>query len=467
MLTDLDRKIIEEFGEVVVDKRFSRLEPTGRLPRYLQEYLVSRFCSGDPNEKDIAELIEFINVRYPEPRDKDKVLHQIMTKGEYNLIDEFKVVTDLAKTTHWVRIPSLGVKASISESILDQFDNLLRSGMWGLAKLKYVTDASPKNDPTNLLMSEFTPFQVSHVNLPSFANKRRKFTISEWIDLLIRTVGLNPDVYNVDAKIMLLSRLIPLVESNCNLLELGPKATGKSYLYRNISFHTRMISGGIVSPATLFYNIALDSVGEICIRDCIAFDEIKSIQFLGASKILGKMKDYMADGFFERGPKKTSSGCSLVFLGNIEVSDELPVEDFSKVLPQFMCDAAFIDRLDGLVPGWRLPKIKQSKLNLANGPGLVTHYIAEILHELRNKHFYNKIEEHAKLTGDLTIRDERSIKKLASGMLKILSPDGDPTEEELKLSLRTGLDYRQRIADWLHKLSPGEFRKIELGYELL
>jgi len=463
----LDEKMFEQFGEVVVDKRFSRLEPAGRLPRYLSEYLVTKFCGENPNETDITHLVEFINIRCPQPRDRDKVLHEMMTKGDYNLIDEFKAVTDLRKNTHWVRIPSLGVKASILESVLNRYDSLLTSGMWGLGTLKYMPPSSDKHNSTNVLLSEFTPFEVSYVDLSGFTQRRRKFALDEWVDLLIRTIGLNPNAYDEDQKILLLSRLVPLVENNCNLMELGPKATGKTYFFRNISFHTRVISGGMVSPATLFYNIARDTLGEICMRNVIAFDEIRNIQFFGANRLFGKMKDYMTDGFFERGPKKASSTCSLVFLGNIEIDGELPVGDFSKALPQFMRDPSFIDRLDGLIPGWKLPKIKQSNVHLANGTGLAIHYFAQILHELRKKHFRNQLEKRVNLEGTMTIRDERGVKKIASGMLKILAPDGKFTNEELRLALDTGIAYRQCIREWLHRLAPGEFASTPLEYHML
>lgn len=470
MRSDFDTKLKEEFGEVVVDKRFSRLETAGRLPRYLSEYLVSKYCRESPDEEDIADLIEFINLHFPQPRDRDKILHILMTKGSYNLIDEYKAVTDLRNNTHWLKIPSLEIKTSIRESIIKRFQGLLTSGMWGLAKLVYTPSSSNKNHYTNISVSEFNPLEVSlsgYDSLPGFTQRRRKFELDEWIDLLITTIGLNPNAYNEEQKILLLSRLVPLVENNCSLAELGPKATGKTYFFRNISFHARVISGGRVSPATLFYNIAKHTLGEICLRDVIAFDEIKSIEFYAANNFVGKLKDYMTDGFFERGPKKASSSCSLVFLGNIDTNGKPSVGAFHQALPRFMQDAAFIDRLDGLLPGWQLPKIKQSDLHLADGLGLAVHYFCQILHELRKKHFYNHIEKYADLDGNMTIRDERGVKKIASGMLKILAPDGHFTDEELRLALETGAKFRQRIAEWLHRLSPNEFAPLHLDHQVL
>jgi len=462
----LDEKIIEQFGEVVIDKRFSRLEIAGRIPRYLFEYIMTARCGTTPDENDIAHLVEYIDLMYPQPEDRDRVLHELMTKGEYLLFDELKVITDIRRSTYWVKIPSLGMKASILESIINKYKGLLTSGMWGLARLKYRAASPNETSSANILVSEFIPFELVDIPLSGFAERRRNFTLDEWLDLLTRTIGLNPDAYGEEQKILLISRLIPLVENNCNMLELGPKATGKTYLYRNISFYSRVISGEMVSPATLFYNIARDIPGEICMRDCIVFDEIKNIQFLGFNKIIGKLKDYMTDGFFERGPKKASSNCSLVFLANIELNHNPQTGDFNKALPEFMHDTAFIDRLDGLLPGWKLPKLKQSKLYLADGLGLVIHYFCEILHKLRKKHFHGYIEKRVNLKGNLSIRDERGIKKIASGLLKILAPDGNFTHEELELAVQTGINFRQKIAEWLHRLSPNEFDDPHFEYEI-
>ena len=267
-----------------------------------------------------------MNVHFPELRDKDKILHDIMTLGSYTFMDEFKVDTDIKGGRHRLIIPCLNVRdAKILSTILDENADLLRSGMWGIATLKYVPEeeeafgsvalsTSPTNqrkrrnvnaDSTPMLMTKFTPFEVSNVALSEFALKRKDFTREEWIEVLVRSIGLNPGAYTEYQKLLLLSRLVPLVESNCNVLELGPKATGKTYLFRNISYSTRLISGGRISPAILFYNIATKSVGEIGIRDCVALDEIGKLVFSNSEEMVGKLKDYMVDGFFEREPEES------------------------------------------------------------------------------------------------------------------------------------------------------------------
>ena len=312
-LAELDSKAKSAFGSYVVRKELVQSHEIRRLPRFISEYLVAKFYpAGEPTQDDIRKLQDFVTIHFPELRDKDKILHDIMTQGSYTLMDEFKVETDIKGATHRLFIPCLNIRdAKVLPTILDENTDLLRSGMWGVATLKYLPDGdqTKESDTSPVLMTKFTPFEVVNVKLSEFASKRRLFTRNEWIDLLVRSIGLNPDSYNHHQKLLLLLRLVPLVEPNCNVLELGPKATGKTYLYRNISYSTRLIAGGRVSPATLFYNIATKTVGEIGVRDCVVLDEIGKLTFSNSDEMIGKLKDYMVDGFFERGPKKAHASC--------------------------------------------------------------------------------------------------------------------------------------------------------------
>jgi len=341
--------------------------------------------------------------------------------------------------------------------------------MWGVADLEYVPESVPTDNSGNplaspILISDFNPFQASKIDLEDITKKRAQFSTEEWIDVLINTIGLNPTVYSSHTKLILLSRLIPVVEPNVNLMELGPRATGKTYMYRHISYYTRIISGGRVSPAVLFYNIATKTLGEIGIRDCVIFDEISKISFSDPGEMMGKLKDYMESGFFERGPKKGVATCSLVFMGNVDVRGQTPIEDFTYYLPDFMKDTAFIDRIHGFTPGWELPKVKQAEVHLSKNYGFVTDYFSEIMHELAKKNFHPYVSENVELSGDLTIRDEKGIKRLAAGMLKLLCPHRKFSEEDLGVSLDIAIQYRQSMVDWLHHLAPGEFKKKRLGY---
>ena len=428
----------------------------------------------NPTKEELAKLSAFVRTHYPEPKDKDKILHDLMTSGQYNLIDEYKVEVNIKEGLHKTIIPCINVRdARIMDSILEKHPNLLRSGLWGMGILKYMPEPATEAETdikSPIIITKFEPFQASNINFSDFCAKRKEFSLAEWIDVLINTIGLNPEVYTQRTKLILLSRLITLVEGNTNLMELGPKATGKTYLYRNISFYTRIISGGRVSPAVLFYNIAARTFGELAAKDCVVFDEISRISFSNPDEMMGKMKDYMVDGHFERGLKKAHSTCSLNFTGNVEVEGEVPIEEFANVLPEFLRkDSAFVDRIHGFIPGWELPKIMQSEIHLSKNYGFVNDYFCEILHELRKQDFQIHITKDVELSSDekVTIRDEKAIKKTAAGLLKVLCPNDEFGDDELKLCMDIAIEYRQRVADWLHKLSPGEFKRKHFRYKII
>jgi ATP-dependent Lon protease len=473
-----DQKVKRVFDSYVVRKELVHAHEMARLPRFISEYLIAKFyLEGEPTQEEIRKLQDFVMIHFPELRDKDKILHDIMTQGSYTLMDEFKVETDIKAARHRLIVPCLNIRdAKILPTILDENTDLLRSGMWGVATLRYVPEESlmVSSDSTPVLMSKFTPFEVINVHLSEFAAKRRQFTRSEWINLLVKSVGVNPEAYDDHQKLLLLLRLVPLVESNCNVLELGPKATGKTYLYRNISYSTRLISGGKVSPATLFYNIATKTVGEIGVRDCIVLDEIGKLVFANSEEMIGKLKDYMVDGFFERGPKKAQARASLVFMGNMELTNSPSnTAQIVAALPVFMRDSALLDRIHCFIPGWELPKIMQSSDHLASGYGIVVDYLSEIFHQLSVQGTYSDIisdRVRIESSGDegVTIRDEKAIQKVASGMLKLLCPDRNCEDDDLSLAMKVALDARQRVSSILSFVSPQEFsRERKISFTIL
>ncbi|MGA2874149.1 MAG: BREX system Lon protease-like protein BrxL [Nitrososphaerales archaeon] len=469
-LAELDSKAKSALGSYVVRKELVQSHEISRLPRFISEYLVAKFYpSGEPSEDDIRKLQDFVMIHFPELRDKDKILHDIMTQGSYTLLDEFKVETDIKRATHRLFIPCLNIRdAKVLPTILDENTDLLRSGMWGVATLKYLPDGE-LSSTSPVLMTKFTPFEVVNVKLSEFASKRQLFTRDEWIDLIVRSIGLNPDSYNHHQKLLLLLRLVPLVESNCNVLELGPKATGKTYLYRNISYSTRLIAGGRVSPATLFYNIATKTVGEIGARDCVVLDEIGKLTFSNSEEMIGKLKDYMVDGFFERGPKKAHASASMVFMGNVEFgssgdSSAPSARDIVSALPHFMRDSALLDRIHCFIPGWELPKIMQSSEHLASGYGIVADYLSEVFHQMSMQGSYSdifsdRVEFESSTEEGVTIREEKAIKKVASGMLKLLCPDKRCEDEEVSMAMKVAVEGRQRVNALLSLISPAEFDK--------
>jgi ATP-dependent Lon protease len=275
---------------------------------------------------------------------------------------------------------------------------------------------------------------------------------------------------------LLLCRLVPLVEPNCNVLEVGPKATGKTYLYRNISYSTRLISGGRVSPATLFYNIATKAVGEIGVRDCVVLDEIGKLTFSNSEEMIGKLKDYMVDGFFERGPKKAHARASLVFMGNVELSRIPEPQDVVSSLPLFMKDSALLDRIHCFIPGWELPKIMQSSQHLATGYGIMADYLSEIFHQISLQNYSHLVSsERVKLSAldndgnvsGVTIRDEKAVRKVAAGLLKLLHPDGQcPDTADIELCTEVASKGRERVVTLLHCISPAEFEPKKVTFSI-
>ena len=463
MQEQLDDKLKRVFAKEAVNKRFSRCQQLDRLPKFISEYAVKELVGENEDSCSSSTLANFVRQYYPEPRDKDRVLYEITTKNEYTLFDEFKVRVDPKDATTKVEIPSLGIRdAMVMPNVLTENMDLLATGMWGTAKLVYQKNALEEESlQTPIMITEFNPLQYGKINMDDYKTRSEQFTIEEWIDVLMQTLGMNPAAYTQRTKLLYISRLVPLVENNVNMMELGPRATGKSFLYKNISWYVRLYSGGQVSPAVLFYHGTFKTLGDLGVRDLVVFDEVSRIDFKNPDEVMGKFKDYMESGEFERGLlKRSRSNCSLMFQGNIEISENLPAEDFSTVMPDCMNDSAFVDRIHGMIPGWEMPKIKQSELHLCNGYGLITDYFCEIMHELRKENFSHYPSKRISLSaegGEVNIRDQKAIQRVCSGLLKLLSPHDSNNTEALEIAAKIAVEYRQRIHDWLCVLSPGEF----------
>jgi len=472
---ELNAKLRYYFPGYVVNKGLSNRQDIKRVPKFVAEHLLTKISEeADPivfNEK-LMKVIELVNTLYPEPKDRDRILDKVVIKRlSHKIIDEIKVEVDEKHEIRKAIVPSLNLRnVMVSDHVVEENQQLLSTGIWGLATLRYsdpITDMKGNPITLPIIIESFKPFHVANIDLKEFIEKREYFTLEEWIDVLINTIGLNPEVYTQKQKLILISRFVPLVENNVNMMEFGPRATGKTYFYRNISFYTRIISGGRVTPAQLFYNIARRTIGEIGLKDCIVFDEIAKVKFPHPDEMMGKLKDYMVDGHFERGPKKATSLCSLVFMGNIEVMGYVPAEDINYALPEFMRnDTAFIDRVHGVIPGWEIPKIKKSEIHLSKNYGFSVDYYSEILHELRKLDFGPLIRSMVELE-NVTIRDEIGIYRVASGLAKILFPNKEFERKELKMIIEFAIEMRQKLADLLHRMAPGEFEKKKISYRIV
>lgn len=467
----LSQKVRRIFADLTVNKSYSHKHETNKLPRFISEYLISKYSdeNGKLTEAGLEKIINFISEYYPEHKDKEYLKHQAMQLGSVKVLDEFSVVTDVKHQTHNVVIPVMGLRdVRIRSSILLEHENLLRGGMWGIAKIVWDLEREPKipNHPRNLLVDEFVPFQVSRCDLNNFIDKRESFTTKEWLDLLINTIGLNPKMYDRRTKLMLASRLVPLVEPNVNLTELGPKGTGKTFLLRNVSYYSRIISGGNVSPAVLFYHLVTKTPGLIALKDIIVFDEISKIRFSNPDEVMGKLKDYMESGNYERGPQQVHADASIVLVGNLPVRRGKPRDELIfEVLPEPMKDTAFLDRMHGLIPGWELSRIQRSEVHLSQDFGLVGDYFSEILHRLRSLDFQTFVSRKIEFSEEVELRDEKAIIRVSSGLLKLIYPNLSITDHDLREIVDIAVEFRQRIVDQLHIMDP-EFKKKRIQYSL-
>jgi len=462
---ELFNKVKRYFGDYAVDKRLAYELELAKLPRYVAEFLVSEFMNRGSNWED--ELRKFIRSHYYEPEEKEVVKHKLVVDGLVKLIDELRVVVDIETGTHVGIIQALDILAEVPIDIVNRNRATLVTGMWGLITLRRMSETKEVfGESVGAVLLDFQPFQSPDTDPRILEEARQHFTLEEWLDVLINTIGLDPDVYTPRQKIILLSRLVPFIESNVNMAEFGPRQTGKTYLYRNLSNYVRIISGGNVSPAVLFYNLRTRVPGELAVKNLVVFDEISKLRFPNPDEMMGKLKDYMESGMFERGDMKAVSDASLVFMGNVAVErgseGYVPVEDLTYVLPEPMRDSAFIDRLHGLLPGWELPKISQSKYHLSKGYGIASDYFAEALQSMRKESLGSVVAQQVEFSDNFKIRDEKSVKKITSGLLKLLFPNGTFDKKDLETVANIALEYRQRVRDWLHKVSPGESPKEKL-----
>ncbi len=457
---ETERKLLIFFDpNCLVEKGFHLNLSAYRIPRYIEEYIILKNCVDLPYQECSRKVVEVLREFRPEPEDKDVVLNRIMTQGEQFLLDMFKVVTDITHEVHRLEIPVLGIrKAMVTPGILERHEELLRCGVWGIARLVFDNERTygdQRSEP--ILMKDFFPYEVSSLDLDPFIGVRSNFTDEEWMSVLIQSLGLNPAMYDFEQKILFLMRLIPLVESNVNMMEFGPRATGKTFLYRNISHRVRIISGGKATPSELFYNKQTKTVGLLGLMDAVIFDEVNYLRLEGTEEMLGKLKDYMESGNYERGGKQVASDCSIVFIGN---SDLIPrsASDIDRFLPGFARDPAVMDRVHGMLPGWRLPKISKSQEHLARGKGLSLDLLSYVFHEMRKVDASTLAREFVRFSKEVTIRDERSIIKLVSGALKIIYPnlrvrDRDTVREIVELAI----EMRKFIKDWLSLRLPQEY----------
>lgn len=467
----MNLKLKEVFSGKVVNKAYTINTGVDEFPRYVLEYLIDNYCSEETFHEDMEKVVRRLKETFVYGAEAEKIRHYIRENRSHSVIASLEVRLVETEDKYWGTIAAINESfVNIPENIVRQYPMLLSGGMWGTIDLTYDETEIHNKKIRPFKITGFTPFQVSVIDLDDYIERRREFSTAEWTDVLVNSCGLDPARMTRRQKLLYLCRCIPLVETNVNMVELAPRETGKTYLYRNISYYAHVLSGGKATPAQLFINLNTGRIGEVGVRDAVVFDEIANTDFTDPKAFVSIMQGYMQDAKFSRGKKEILAFASLVFVGNLDVQGNLPHEKYYHLfepLPDFLQVIAFLDRIHGYLPGWEIPKLSPD--SYAKDYGFITDYFCEIMHELRRIELLGSLRsrfelvDHAGRTQGLSGRDQRAVMKTTSGLLKLLYPDGQVTDEELAELLSLSCELRQRVRDQLHLIAPGEYDRITLG----
>lgn len=462
----LQHKAREAFDRLVVEKKRTRLSDLKEFPRYVIEYLINQFCPGVNFEAEIADVRRKLAKNYASPADAPRILHELKQKRSMDLIGRVEVRLETSEDKYWASLAALNERnIHVDEKLINRYPRLM-GGMWGIAELTYDEAQVWKGRVTPLVLTDFTPFQHGRIDIEDFLQKRSLFTRDEWLDLLINTVGLNPDVHTLRQKLIILLRLVPMAERMVHLIELGPRETGKSYGYKNLSYYSYMLSGGRATPAALFVHGGTGKPGLVTQFDTLIFDEIAHTEFKDPAATISIFKDYMEYGNFSLGRFQVKGEASVIFIGNIDILGNLPHEKYEHLLeplPEELVDTSLFERVHGFLPGWEMPKLTDS--SFAEGYGFTLDYFAELLHLLRGSLLPVDPASRYKLY-NAKGRDVEAIHKIVRGLMKLLHPDGRATDEELAEYIAFAVEARQRVKDQLSVIAPGEYPQYSMEYEI-
>jgi ATP-dependent Lon protease len=464
----LSAKLNQYFAGRVVRKDLTKkIKEGANVPVYVLEYLLGMYCATE-DEDSIREGVERVKSilaeNFVRPDEAEKVKSKIRELGKYTIIDKVSVKLNEKKDIYEAEFSNLGIKGvTISPSYVKNYEKLLAGGIWCIIKMDYFFDEEQKGtSPFNI--NTLTPIQMPNLDLEEIIEGRRYFTKDEWIDVLLRSIGMEPTKLSNNVKWHMLERMVPLVENNYNLCELGPRGTGKSHIYKEISPNSILVSGGQTTVANLFYNMSTRKVGLVGIWDCVAFDEVAGISFKDKDGIQ-IMKDYMASGSFARGKEEKAASASMVFIGNINQSVDvlLKTSHLFDPFPEAMAnDTAFFDRMHYYIPGWEIPKFRPEFFT--DEYGFITDYLAEFLREMRKRSFSDALDRYFKLGNNLNQRDVIAVRKTVSGLVKLIYPNGEFSKDDIEEILRYALVGRRRVKEQLKKIGGMEFYDVHFSY---
>lgn len=454
------------FAGRVVRKDLTKLLKEGaNVPVYVLEYLLGMYCAVDDEEtiqEGLKTVKQILSDNYVRPDEAEKIKSKIKEIGSFKIIDKVTVKLNEKRDVYEAILSNLGVKGlSVGSDIVKQYEKLLVGGIWCILNLNYYYEEGSKDSP--FLISELKPIQMPNLDMESIFEGRKEFTETQWIDMILRSTGLEPTVFEERVKWHFLTRLIPLVENNYNLCELGPRGTGKSHIYKEISPNSILVSGGQTTVANLFYNMSSRKVGLVGVWDTVAFDEVAGIRFKDKDGVQ-IMKDFMASGSFSRGRDVINANAAMVFVGNINQSVDTLVKTshLFAPFPEEMIDSAFFDRMHTYLPGWEIPKMRPEFLT--NQYGLIVDFLAEFLREMRKRSFSDAIDQYFKIGNNLNQRDIIAVRKTVSGLLKIIYPHGDFDKEAVEKCLIYALESRRRVKEQLKKIGGMEFYDVHFSY---
>ena len=467
-MENLNEKLNNFFPGKVVRKDLTKMIKEGaNVPIYVLEYLLGMYCATDDDRaiKDGVKTVKnILSSNFVRPDEAEKIKSKIRENGSYTVIDKVSVSLNEKFDRYEAEFSNLGIKnASISEKFVKDYEKLLIGGIWCIIGISYFyDDQDKKSSPFSII--QLQPIQMPNMDLKELLENRKNFTKDEWIDILIRSMGIEPNNLQYKQKWHFLERSVPLVENNYNLCELGPRGTGKSHIYKEISPNSILISGGQTTVANLFYNMSQKKIGLVGMWDCVAFDEVAGIKFKDKDGIQ-IMKDYMASGSFARGKEEKNATASMVFVGNINQSVNVLLKTshlFEPFPPEMANDSAFFDRMHFYIPGWEIPKMRPELIT--DEYGFITDYLSSFFREMRKKTFSDAIDQYFKLGNNLNQRDVIAVRKTVSGLIKLIYPNGIYTKEELKEILEYALIGRRRVKEQLKKIGGMEFYDVHFSY---
>ena len=468
MRETIRKKLRDTFDGKIVRKDLTKqIKEGANVPVYVLEFLLGQYCSSDDTaiiEEGVQKVKRILADNFVRPDEAQKILSVLRKNGSHTVIDMVTVELSIRDDRFYASFSNLGLHGiPIADEYPEKHDRLLCGGIWCIVQLEYEYIEEEKND-CPIHIRKLSPIQMPHVDIDELKRGRSNFTKDEWIDVLLRSIGMEPDTLSYREKWLLITRMLPLVENNFNLCELGPRSTGKSHLYKEISPNSILVSGGQTTVANLFYNMGRKTVGLVGLWDCVAFDEVAGIKFKDKDGIQ-IMKDYMASGSFARGKEEKAASASMVFVGNINQSVDVLLKTsslFDPFPPEMGTDTAFLDRIHCYLPGWEVPKFRPE--HFTNDYGFITDYLSEFIRELRKEQYGDALDRYFRLGKNLNQRDTIAVRKMIDGYLKLTYPNGDFTKEDLEEIVKISLEMRRRVKEQLKKLGGMEFYDVNFSY---